>query len=51
MPVIKFTVTDEAAAYLRWFARNVLFESNDLARHTWGTMIDAALVDKEEQDI
>lgn len=32
---IKFTVTDQAAAYLRWFAKNILFESteNDAARH------------------
>jgi len=35
MPQIKFTVTGEAAAYLRWFAHNILFEkSEDLAaRH------------------
>jgi hypothetical protein len=35
MPQIKFSVTDEAVAYLRWFARNVLFEKseNDAARY------------------
>jgi hypothetical protein len=32
---IKFTVTAEAVAYLRWFARNILFEGSehDAARH------------------
>lgn len=32
---IKFTVTKEAAAYLRWFAKNVLIEEDehDAARH------------------
>ncbi len=35
MPQIKFSVTNEAAAYLRWYARNILFESseNQAARH------------------
>lgn len=35
MPQIKFTVSDEAVAYLRWFARNILFEKTegDAARH------------------
>jgi len=35
MPQIKFTVTDEAATYLRWVAKNILFEKNehDAARH------------------
>lgn len=32
---IKFTVTKEAAAYLRWFARNIVLEEteHDAARH------------------
>jgi hypothetical protein len=32
---IKFTVTAEAAAYLRWYARNILFEETEhvAARH------------------
>lgn len=35
MPQIRFTVTGKAAAYLRWLAKNVLFEGseNDAARH------------------
>ena len=35
MPQIKFTVTDEAAAYLKWLARNILFEKSEdgAARH------------------
>lgn len=35
MPQIRFSVTHEAAAYLRWVARNILFEKseNDAARH------------------
>jgi len=35
MPQIRFTITDEAVAYLRWLARNVLFEKteHDAARH------------------
>ena len=35
MPQIHFTVTEKAAAYLRWYARNVLFEksANAAARH------------------
>lgn len=32
---IKFTITVESAAYLRWFAKNILLEDNehDAARH------------------
>lgn len=32
---IKFTVTKEAATYLRWYAKSVLFEEteHDAARH------------------
>jgi hypothetical protein len=32
---LKFSVTEEAAAYLRWVARNILFEKdeNAAARH------------------
>lgn len=26
---IRFTVSDEAAAYLRWVARNILFEKSE----------------------
>jgi len=35
MPQISFSVTDEAAAYLRWLARNILFERSEhtAARH------------------
>ncbi len=35
MPQIKFTVSDEAVAYLRWLAKHVLSEKNehDAARH------------------
>ena len=35
MPQISFSVTDEAAAYLRWLARNILFEKTEnlAARH------------------
>ncbi len=35
MPQLRFSVTDEAAAYLRWLARNILFEKSehDAARH------------------
>ena len=35
MPQIQFTVTDEAVAYLKWLARNVLFEKSEHmeARH------------------
>ena len=35
MPQIKFSVTKEAVAYLRWLARNILFESSEhqAARH------------------
>ncbi len=35
MPQIQFTVTKEAAAYLRWYAREILFEKseNQVARH------------------
>ena len=37
MPQIQFTVTEEAAAYLRWYARTILFEKADngnaAARH------------------
>ena len=42
MPQIKFTVTEEAAAYLRWLARNVLFEKteNDAARHLMMVQIE-----------
>ena len=28
---IQFTITEEAAAYLRWYARNILFEKSDNA--------------------
>lgn len=32
MPLIKFSISDEAAAYLRWLARNILFvKSEDAA--------------------
>ncbi|MCH7794378.1 MAG: hypothetical protein IH900_04460 [Proteobacteria bacterium] len=42
MPQIKFSVTNEAAAYLRWFARNILFESseNQAARHLMMTRLE-----------
>lgn len=32
---VKFTISEQAAAYLRWFAKNILFESteHDAARH------------------
>jgi hypothetical protein len=32
---VKFTVTAEAVAFLRWYARNILFEdsAHDAARH------------------
>ena len=35
MPQISCSVTDEAAAYLRWLARNILFERSEhlAARH------------------
>ncbi len=35
MPQIKFTLSKEAAAYLRWFARTILLEDteHDAARH------------------
>jgi hypothetical protein len=35
MPQIKFTVTAEAEAYLRWYARTILFEktADNAARH------------------
>ena len=35
MPQIRFTVSDAAIAYLRWLARNILFEKSehDAARH------------------
>jgi hypothetical protein len=44
MPQIKFTVTAEAAAYLRWLARNILFEKteNDAARHLMMKQLEQA---------
>ncbi len=35
MPQIQFTVTEEAAAYLRWYGREILFEKSEnlAARH------------------
>ncbi len=39
---IKFTVTKEAAAYLRWVAKNILFESSEhtAARHLMMTKLE-----------
>ena len=39
---IKFTVTGHAAAYLRWFAKNILFEENEhlAARHLMLTRLE-----------
>lgn len=39
---IKFTVTDHAAAYLRWLAKNILFEAteHDAARHLMMTKLE-----------
>jgi hypothetical protein len=31
MAQIQFTITEEAAAYLRWYARTILFEKSDNA--------------------
>ena len=31
MPQVQFTITEEAAAYLRWYSRNILFEKSDNA--------------------
>lgn len=35
MPQIQFSITEEAAAYLRWYARQILFEKTEdlAARH------------------
>lgn len=40
---IRFTVTAEAAAYLRWYARTILFEAdeNDAARHFMMKQLEA----------
>ena len=42
MPQIRFTVTDEAVAYLKWLARNILFEKteHDAARHLMMTRLE-----------
>lgn len=41
---IKFTVTDEAARYLHWFARNIIFEktAHDGARHMMMIQLEKA---------
>jgi hypothetical protein len=52
MPIIKFTVTDEAEAYFLWYARNVLFEdtASSAARHMAMTRLEQVRHQRRSQE-